>query len=137
MRTPRAWATVVADTGSAARSWGDDDLAADTVVHYRVSACNSAGVGTASAAAQGRARPQLRLHRQAVYPLAAHTEPRADAPVTVSWAAYLPGPAYDLAGQVPGPAGWWQLQLLESGGPGCRLGADGDRHGAGQHHGVT
>ena len=110
---PRAWATVVADTGSAARSWGDDDLAADTVVHYRVSACNSAGVGTASAAAQGRSRPQLRLHRQAVYPLAAHTEPRADAPVTVSWAAYLPGPAYDLAGQVPGPAGWWQLQLLD------------------------
>ena len=48
--TPRAWATVVVDTGSAALSWGDNAVAADTVVHYRVSACNSAGVGTATVA---------------------------------------------------------------------------------------
>ena len=118
--TPRAWATLVADTGSATPSWGDDAVAADTVVHYRVSACNSAGVGTASAEARGHSRPQLRLPRQAVYPLAAHTEPRADAPVTATFTAYQPGQTYELVGQVPGAGGWWQLQLLDPavGGPG-------------------
>ena len=117
--TPRAWATLVADTGSAAQSWGDDALAADTVVHYRVSACNSAGVGTASAEAMGHSRPQLRLHRQALYPLAAHSEPRPDAPVTATFTAYQPGQSYDLAGQVPGADGWWQLQLLDPAAPGA------------------
>ena len=116
---PRAWATLVADTGSATPSWGDDAVAADTVVHYRVSACNSAGVGTASAAAMGHSRPQLRLQRQALYPLAAHSEPRPDAPVTASFTAYQPGQTYELAGQVPGPAGWWQLQLLDPAAPGA------------------
>ena len=109
---PRAWATLVADTGSAALSWGDLELAPDTVYHYRVSACNSAGVGTASAAAHGRSRPQLPLAAEAVYPLAAHTEPRPEAPVTATFAAYLPGRSYDLVAQVPGTAGWWRVLLF-------------------------
>ena len=116
--TPRAWATLVADTGSATPSWGDDALAADTVVHYRVSACNSAGVGPASAEAMGHSRPQLPLAAEAVYPLAAHSEPRPDASVTATFSAYQPGQAYDLVGQVPGTEGWWQLRLLVQGAPG-------------------
>ena len=130
--TPRAWATLVADTGSATPSWGDDAVAADTVVHYRVSACNSAGVGTASAEARGHSRPQLRLQRQAVYPLAAHSEPRPDAPVTATFTAYQPGQTYELVGQVPGTAGWWQLQLLDPavGGPGWVPAATGRAAGS-------
>ncbi len=110
---PRAWATRVADTGSAATRWGDDAVAADTVVHYRVSACNSAGAGAASSEAAGQSRPQLRLPRQVRYPLTAHCEPRSDAAVTATFTAYQPGEAYELTGQVPGANGWWRVQLLD------------------------
>ncbi len=110
---PRSWATRVADTGTAATRWGDDAVAADTVYHYRVSACNSAGVGTASAEAEGQSRPQLQLPRQVRYPLTAHSEPRSDAAVAATFSAYQPGEAYELVGQAPGPEGWWRLQLLD------------------------
>ncbi len=110
--TPRVWATIVADTGSATLTWGDDDVAPDTVVHYRVSARNSAGVGMPSAEAQGQSRPQLPLAADAAYPLTAHAEPRTDASVTATFAAYLPGRSYDLVAQVPGTDGWWQVLLF-------------------------
>ena len=70
--TPRVWTAVREDTGSASASWGDDDVAADTAYRYRVSARNSAGVGTPSAEAAGRSRPQLRLGGRLPYPLTAH-----------------------------------------------------------------
>ncbi len=116
--TPRMWRELVADTGSAALTWGDDDPAPDTVYHYRVRAQNSAGVGRASAEAMGRARPQLPLAAAAVYPLTAHTEPRPDAAVTATFAAYLPGRSYDLVAQVPGTEGWWRVLLFEQSTPG-------------------
>ena len=109
---PRTWSEVVADTGSAAANWGDTDVAADTVYHYRVSARNSAGVGMFSAEAQGRSRSQLWLRATVSYPLTAHSEPRADARVTATFAAYLPGRVYDLVGQVPGADGWWRVLLF-------------------------
>ncbi len=104
----RAWTEVVADTGAAALSWGDSDVAADTVYVYRVSALNSAGVGTPSGEATGRSRPQLTLGGLLPYPLTAHAEPRVDAAVTATFAAYLPGRSYDLDGQLSSPAGWWR-----------------------------
>ena len=108
--TPRAWATVAADTGSAATRWGDDAVAADTVYHYQVRACNSAGMGPASAEAEGQSRPQLRLPRQVRYPLTAHCEPRSDAAVTATFTAYQPGEAYELTGRTDG---WWRVRLLD------------------------
>ena len=114
----RAWTGVVADTGAAALSWGDSDVAADTVYVYRVSALNSAGVGTPSGEATGRSRPQLTLGGLLPYPLTAHAEPRVDAAVTATFAAYLPGRSYDLDGQLSSPAGWWRVLLFGPGGPG-------------------
>ena len=110
--TPRVWAVIQADTGSSALSWGDDDVAADTVYAYRVRAQNSAGVGPASPEAQRRARPQLTLGGLLPYPLTAHAEPRASAPVTATFAVYLPGRVYDLVAQVPGAEGWWRVLLF-------------------------
>ena len=110
--TPREWTEVVADTGSADLSWGDDDLAADTVYHYQVRARNSAGVSPPSAEAQGRSRPQLPFAATATYPLTAQAEPRADAAVTAIFHVYEEGRALDLVGQVPGIEGWWQVLLF-------------------------
>ena len=110
--TPRVWTAVTADTGSMALNWGDDDVAADTVVHYRVSARNSAGVGTPSAEAEGRTRPQLPLAATAAYPLTAHAEPRAAAAVTAIFHVYEAERVLDLVGQVPGGDGWWRVVLF-------------------------
>ena len=115
---PRDWTEVVADTGSSALSWGDADLEADTVYHYQVSAQNSAGVGTASGEAEGRSRPQLELGGVLPYPLTAHIEPRGEATVTTTFAAYLPGRVYDLVGRVPGDKGWWRVLLFGATNPG-------------------
>ena len=112
---PRDWTDVVVDTDSAALTWGEDDVAADKVYHYRVSARNSAGAGTASAEAQGRTRPQLELGGLLPYPLAAHSEPRAASAVTTTFAAYLPGRVYDLVGQAAVGVGWWQVLLFGQG----------------------
>ncbi len=109
---PRAWAVVREDTGSAALTWGDDDVAADTVYHYRVSARNRAGVSRLSAVAQGRSRPQLSLAATAAYPLTAHAEPRAEASVTAIFHVYEASRALDLVGQVPGTDSWWQVRLF-------------------------
>ena len=109
---PRTWSEVVADTGAAAASWGDDVVAADTVYHYRASARNSAGVGMFSAEAQGRSRPQLWLRATASYPLTAHAEPRKDAAVTATFAIHLRGRVHDLVAQVPGTDGWWQVLIF-------------------------
>ena len=109
---PRDWTDVVADTGSAALSWGDDDLAADAVYHYQVRARNSAGVSMPSDAAMGRSRPQLELGGLLPYPLMAQAEPRPAAPVTATFAAYLPGRVYDLVGQAAVGPGWWQVVLF-------------------------
>ena len=109
---PRDWTDVVADTGSAALSWGDDDLAADAVYHYQVRARNSAGVSMPSDAAMGRSRPQLELGGLLPYPLMAQAEPRPAAPVTATFAAYLPGRVYDLVGQAAVGHGWWQVVLF-------------------------
>ena len=110
--TPRVWAVIEADTGSAAANWGDTDVAADTVYHYRVSARNSAGVGTSSMEAEGRTRPRLRLDGLVPYPLKAHAEPRAESAVTTTLAFFLPERTYDLVGQVPGTNGWWRVLLF-------------------------
>ena len=116
--TPRTWTVVRADTGAATVGWGDDEVAADTTYHYRVSARNSAGIGTPSAEAEGRARPQLHLGGRLPHPLTAHAAPWADAPVTATWNAYLPGRAYDLAGQVAGADAWWRVLLFDRDTPG-------------------
>ncbi len=110
--TPREWTEVVADTGTTALSWGDDDLAADTVYHYQVRARNSAGMGMPSAAAEGRSRPQLPFAATATYPLTAQAEPRPDAAVTAIFHVYEEDRVLDLVGQVPGAAGWWQVLLF-------------------------
>ena len=109
--TPRTWTVVREDTGSATARWDDNDVAAATTYRYRVSARNRAGIGTPSAEAMGRSRPQLHLGGRLPYPLTAHAEPRADAPVTATFAAYLPGRVYDLVGRVPDPDGWWRVLL--------------------------
>ena len=113
--TPRTWTVVREDTGSDTASWGDNDVAADTVYHYRVGASNSAGTGTPSAEAEGRSRPQLHLGGRLPYPLTAHASPWADASVTATFAAYLPGRAYDLTARVPDPEGWWRVLLFGQG----------------------
>ena len=113
--TPRAWAILQADTGSSAVTWGDDGVAPDTVYHYRVSAQNSAGVGTPSDEAEGTSRPQLPLAADAQYPLEARSEPRSSAGVTATFAAYLPGRSYDLVARVPGAEGWWEVLLFGQG----------------------
>ena len=116
--TPRTWTVVREDTGSATAGWGDDEVAADTAYRYRVSARNSAGVGTPSAEAAGRSRPQLRLGGKLPYPLTAHAAPWAEAPVTATWNAYLPGRAYDLVGQAAGEDPWWRVLLFDRDTPG-------------------
>ncbi len=110
--TLREWSVVQADTGSAAVSWGDDVVAADTVYHYRVSARNSAGLGMASGETTGRSRSQLTLGALLPYPLTAYAEPRMDATPTATFVAFLPGRSYDLMAQLPGPAGWWRVLLF-------------------------
>ncbi|MYB77429.1 MAG: peptidoglycan DD-metalloendopeptidase family protein, partial [Chloroflexi bacterium] len=112
---PRTWTVVREDTGSDTASWGDNDVAADTAYRYRVSARNSAGVGTPSAEAAGRSRPQLHLGGRLPYPLTAHASPWADAAVTATFAAYLPGRAYDLTARVPDSDGWWRVLLFGQG----------------------
>ena len=108
---PQAWQVVVADTRSAAPTWAEDELGADTLYHYRVSACNSAGVGMPSPEAAGRTRPRLRLDQPVRYPLSAQAEPRADAAVTATFPFFLPERAFDLAAQAAaGAAGWQQIQ---------------------------
>ena len=116
--TPRVWTVVREDTGSASASWGDDEVAADTAYRYRVSARNSAGVGTPSAEAAGRSRPQLRLGGKLPYPLTAHAAPWADAPVTATWNAYLSGRVYELVGQAAGEDAWWRVLLFDRDTPG-------------------
>ena len=116
--TPRAWTVVREDTGSAAVSWDDDEVTADTAYRYRVSARNGAGIGTPSAEATGRSRPQLRLGGRLPYPLTAHTSPWTEAQATATWTAYLPERAYDLVGRVPGADGWWQVLLFGDTNPG-------------------
>ncbi len=111
--TPRTWTVIREDTGSDTARWDDNDVAADTTYRYRVSARNSAGIGTPSAEAEGRSRPQLRLGGSLPYPLTAHASPWADAPVTATFAAYLPGRVYDLVGRVPGADGWWRVLLFD------------------------
>ena len=105
---PRVWMEAVADTRSAAPTWAEDELGADTVYHYRVAACNSAGVGMPSPQAAGRTRPRLRLDQPVRYPLTAQAEPRADAAVTATFPFFLPERAFDLAAQAA--AGWQQIQ---------------------------
>ncbi len=112
---PRTWTVVREDTGSDTVSWGDDDVAADTAYRYRVGARNRAGVGTPSAEAMGRSRPQLHLGGRLPYPLTAHASPWADAAVTATFAAYLPGRAYDLTARVQDPDGWWRVLLFGQG----------------------
>ena len=111
--TPRTWIVVREDTGSDTARWDDNDVAADTTYRYQVSARNSAGIGTPSAEAEGRSRPQLRLGGSLPYPLTAHASPWADAPVTATFAAYLPGRVYDLVGRVPDADGWWRVLLFD------------------------
>ena len=114
--TPRTWTVVREDTGSASAGWGNDEVAADTVYHYRVSARNSAGVGTPSAEAAGRSRPRLRLGGRLPYPLTAHASPWAEA--TATWNAYLPGRTGDLVGQAAGEDPWWRVLLFDRDTPG-------------------
>ncbi len=109
--TPRVWTEVAAHTHSIALNWGDNDVAADTLYHYRVSARNSAGVSAPSQEAQGQSRPQLRLNLLVVYPLTAHAEPRATAPVSATFGFFLSDRSYDLLAQVPGADGWWRIRL--------------------------
>ena len=108
---PRVWTEVVADTGTADPTYAEDELGADTLYHYRVSACNSAGAGMPSPEAAGRTRPRLRLDQPVRYPLTAQAEPRADAAVTATFPFFLPERAFDLAAQAEaGAAGWQQIQ---------------------------
>ena len=116
--TPRDWTDVVTDTDSAGLTWDEDNLLADTVYRYRVSARNSAGESDPSTETMGRTRPQLRLDRLVAYPLTAHAEPRGDAAVTITFAFFLPERTYDLVGQVPGGDGWWQIQFFGTTDPG-------------------
>ena len=105
-------------TGSADLTWDEENLEADTVYHYRVSARNSAGISAASGEAQGRTRSQLQLDRLVAYPLTAQAEPRTTAPVTATFGFFLPERVYDLVGQVPGDDGWWRVLLFGATDPG-------------------
>ena len=116
--TPRAWADIEVATGSADLTWDEENLEADTVYHYRVSARNSAGISAASGEAQGRTRSQLQLDRLVAYPLTAQAEPRTTAPVTATFGFFLPERVYDLVGQVPGDDGWWRVLLFGATDPG-------------------
>ena len=112
---PRTWTEVTADTRRTTLIWDEQELAADTIYHYQVSARNSAGVSLPSAEAQGQTRPQLRLDLPVVYPLTVQAAPRADAAVTATFGFFLPERTYDLVGQVPG---WWQVLLFGQTAPG-------------------
>ena len=106
----RDWTVVAADTGSEATTWEErEELAADRDYHYRVSACNSAGVGLASAEGTGRTRPRLRLDQPVQYPLVARAEPRADAAATATFTSFLPERTYDLTGAAGTRDGWQRV----------------------------
>ena len=116
---PLVWTEVVANTGTTGRVWHDNDVAADTVYHYRVTGHNAAGWGSPSLAAEGRTRPQATLLSTAAYPLTAHAWPAAAAPATHTWAAHDAAVKLDVVGQVSGTGGWYRvLRFGESaGGP--------------------
>ena len=108
--TPKAWTVVEADTGSDAATWDErEELAADRDYHYRVSACNSAGVGMASDEGTGRTRPRVRLDQPVRYPLTARAEPRGDAAATATFAGFLPERTYDLTGAAGTRDGWQRV----------------------------
>ena len=115
---PPVWSEVAANTGTIARVWHDNDVAADTVYHYRVTGHNAAGWGPPSLAAEGRTRPQATLLSTAAYPLTAHAWPAAAAPATHTWAAPDAAARLDVAGQTGGPNGWYRvLRFGEADGP--------------------
>ena len=107
--TPRVWTDLATDTANTDTAWSDSGLAADTVYHYRVTARNAGGLGTPSAPAQGRTRPQAALKADADYPLTAHRWPAAEAPVTHTWAAHDAQVVLDLAAQGAGGGGWYRV----------------------------
>ena len=108
--TPRDWTVIEADTGSEATTWEErETLEADRDYHYRVSACNSAGAGLASAEETGHTRPRLRLDRPVRYPLTARAEPRGDAEATATFPFFLPHRTFDLAGRTEGSGGWQRI----------------------------
>ena len=108
--TPKDWTVVEADTGSEAATWDErEELAADRDYHYRVSACNSAGMGPASDEGTGHTRPRLRLDRPVRYPLTARAEPRGDAAATATFAGFLPERTYDLTGAAGTRDGWQRV----------------------------
>ena len=128
---PRVWVEQVADTGTTATTWTDSGLSADTVVHYRVTGRNAAGLGTA-ATATGRTRPRLALNATATYPLTAHAWPLATAPTTHTWTAHDATVALDVRGQAPG---WWRVVRYGQGASGPYWLPSQCGHGDGRDHG--
>ena len=107
--TPRVWTVVAADTGTTDTTWSDGGLAADTVYRYRVTARNAGGLGTPSAEARGRTRPQAALKAGATYPLEARAWPAAEAPVTHTWTEHDAQALLDIAAQGAGGGGWYRV----------------------------
>ena len=107
--TPRVWTDRATDTGSTATTWSDSGLAADTVYHYRVTGRNAGGLGTSSATAQGRTRPQAVLKAGATYPLTAHRWPAAEAPTTHTWTEHDDTVSLDIGAQGAGGGGWYRV----------------------------
>ena len=106
---PRTWFALSEYINTTETRWTENDLAADTVYHYRVRAVSAAGGGEPSAAARARTRPQLALKADADYPLAARAWPATEAPVTHTWAAHDDTVSLDIVGRVAGAEGWWRV----------------------------
>ena len=106
---PRTWFALSEYINTTETRWVENDLAADTVYHYRVRAVSAAGGGAPSAAVQARTRPQLVLKADADYPLEARAWPATEAPVNHTWTAHDDTVSLDIVGRVAGAEGWYRV----------------------------
>ena len=112
------WRDAEANTGTTDLTWSDSGRTGGTTYHYRVSARNSVGLGTASTEAEGTTRPQAALLSTATYPLKAHQWPAATAPTSHTWTAHDAMVKLDVVGQGAGGGGWYRVLRFGQGASG-------------------